>query len=95
MPLYFLHLCTLSDFLISVTVYYSVSTSFKTQNENNSIERLIEGGPTHLAILIIHVLVSCCSETYSLTRVRGITHSVSARRWEGGGFDTRPKPLDS
>ncbi len=27
-----------------------------------------------------------------MTRVRGITHSVSARRWEGDGFDARPKP---
>ena len=25
------------------------------------------------------------------TCVRGITHSVSARRWEGDGFDTLPK----
>ncbi len=26
------------------------------------------------------------------TRVRGITRSVSARRWEGDKFDARPKP---
>ena len=26
------------------------------------------------------------------TRVRGITRSVSARRWEGEGFDAQPKP---
>ena len=28
----------------------------------------------------------------NITRVRGITRSVSARRWEGDGFDARPKP---
>ena len=27
-----------------------------------------------------------------LTRVRYITRGVSARRWEGDGFDTQPKP---
>ncbi len=27
----------------------------------------------------------------NITCVRGITTSVSARRWEGGGFDVRPK----
>ena len=27
------------------------------------------------------------------TRVRGITHSISARRWEGDGFDAQPKPF--
>ncbi len=26
-----------------------------------------------------------------LTRVCGVTHSVSARRWEGGGIDAWPK----
>ena len=24
--------------------------------------------------------------------IRGITHSISARRWEGDRFDARPKP---
>ncbi len=28
----------------------------------------------------------------AVTRVRGISRSVSARRWEGVGFDVRPKP---
>ncbi len=29
------------------------------------------------------------------TRVRGITRSVSARRWEVDGFDARPKTRHS
>ena len=33
-----------------------------------------------------------CMTVFFLTRFRGITHSVSGRRWEGGGFDARPKP---
>ncbi len=28
-------------------------------------------------------------------RVYGITRSVSSRRWEGDGFDARPKPRHS
>ncbi len=27
-----------------------------------------------------------------ITRVCGMTHSISARRWVGDGFDARPKP---
>ena len=30
-----------------------------------------------------------------ITRVRGITPSVFARRWEGDGFDAWPKPCHS
>ena len=32
---------------------------------------------------------------YHVTRVRGITHSISARRWEGDGFDAPTKPCHS
>ncbi len=31
----------------------------------------------------------------NLTCVRGVTHSISPRRWEGDVFDARPKPRDS
>ena len=33
-----------------------------------------------------------CSD---LTRVLGITHNISARRWEGDRFDARPEPRHS
>ena len=34
-------------------------------------------------------------DPFSSFRVRGITHSVYARRWGGDAFDARPKPRHS
>ena len=32
---------------------------------------------------------------HNYTLLSGVIRSVSARRWEGYGFDARPKPRDS
>ena len=37
------------------------------------------------------IIVNFVTSNQAITRVCGITHSVSARRWEGYGFDARPK----
>ena len=38
-----------------------------------------------------YTINTCACAWMAITRVCGITHSVSARRWEGDGFDAWPK----
>ena len=41
--------------------------------------------------MLVCGLLSINLSKMNLNRVRGITHTVSARRWKSDGFDAQPK----
>ncbi len=62
---------------------------------SNSLDMVSERAAMGMMVdLSLNIASDKIGSFLSLTRVRGVTRSVSARRWEGG-FDARPKPNHS